>query len=288
MIIRIIAVILLLFSLTLPTAVQAAAPRILITSEGQGPDVILIPGLSSSPKVWDASVKALRGKYRIHRVQLSGFGGAPVAGNVSGPILDGVVAELHAYVAAKKLKKPAFVGHSMGGFLSLMMALRHPEDTGKVMIVDSLPFAGLLFGAPDVASVKDGAARFRDQIAGQDQANFAASQERNLMSLVKSDADRPWLAAMCGASDPKTVAQVFYEVTVSDLRGELTKLNVPTTLLYPTNTFMTSDRANAVYLPAYAGAKDVKLIAIPDSYHFIMQDQPTVFAAQLKAFLAQK
>jgi pimeloyl-ACP methyl ester carboxylesterase len=283
------------FALLFSAAVFAKAPklpssppRILVTVEGHGPDVIFIPGLSSSPQVWEKAILSLKGKYRVHRVQLSGFGGAPAADKVSGPILDGVVGELDTYVRKNKLKKPAFVGHSMGGLLSLMLALRHPEDVGKVMIVDSLPFIGLIYGAKDVADVTETSAAMRDQIAAMSAKDYAASQDRSLLSLVKSDADRPWLAKMSSASDPKTVAQVFYEVMTTDVRPTLPTLRVPITVLYPTNAYLTAERAKPLYEGAYAGAKSARLIAVPDSYHFIMQDQPTMFATLLGTFLTNK
>jgi len=47
---------------------------------GQGPDVILIPGLASSRSVWDAEAEKLKGHYRLHLIQLNGFGGAPAGG----------------------------------------------------------------------------------------------------------------------------------------------------------------------------------------------------------------
>ncbi len=266
----------------------AALPRITVTTEGRGPDVIFIPGLASSTQVWDKAIMSLKGKYRVHRVQLSGFGGAPTAGNATGPVLDGVVDELDVYVRKNKLKKPAFVGHSMGGLLSLMLALRHPEDVGKVMIVDSLPFIGLIYGANDVATVTETAADMRDRIAGMDQAAFADSQKHSLSSLVKSDADRPWLAKMSSASDPKVVAEVFYEVMTTDVRPALPTLSVPVTMLYPTNAYFPAARATPLYQAGYNGAKGVKFVTVADSYHFIMQDQPDVFARELGAFLAGK
>jgi pimeloyl-ACP methyl ester carboxylesterase len=277
----------MMLTLAVPTLAAPPEARVSITASGKGPDVIFIPGLASSPQVWDKAIAGLNRKYRVHRVQLTGFGGAGTI-NRTGPVLDGVIDELHAYVKRHKIKRAAVVGHSMGGFLSLMLALRHPEDTGRIMIVDSLPFAGLMFGAPDVAAVTPGAAAMSDQMVKLDQAGFAAGQGRTMMSLIKSDADRPWLVAMAGASDPATVGQVFYEVTTTDLRSDLAKLKVPATVLYAHNAYFTAEMAAQAYGAAYQASPRIKLIPVADSYHFIMQDQPTVFARELAAFLAAK
>ncbi len=285
---RLFAALMLMFAIPAFAAPAAPVPaRVTITASGKGPDVIFIPGLASAPKVWDKAIAGLNGKYRVHRVQITGFGG-PGTINRTGPVLDGVIAELHAYVKRNKIKRAAVVGHSMGGFLSLMLALRHPEDTGRIMIVDSLPFAGLLFGANDVTEANRRATPINDRMSALDQAGFAAGQERTMMTLVKSDAERPWLVAMAGASDPATVGHIFYEVATTDLRGDLAKLKVPAIVLYAHNAYFTAEMAAQAYGAAYQANPRVKLTPVADSYHFIMQDQPVVFARELAAFLAAK
>ena len=49
-------------------------------------DVILIPGLSSSPEVWDRLTDELKGRYRVHRIHVQGFAGAPAEDNATGPV----------------------------------------------------------------------------------------------------------------------------------------------------------------------------------------------------------
>jgi pimeloyl-ACP methyl ester carboxylesterase len=136
-----------------PVPAGAAAPtRFSVTVEGEGPDLILIPGLMSGRAVWDGAVASLGGRYRVHRVQLSGFAGEQARGNAEGAILPGVVEELDSYIRAKKLVRPAVAGHSMGGLLAMMLAARHPDSVGRVLVVDALPFYSLMFGADATAA----------------------------------------------------------------------------------------------------------------------------------------
>jgi pimeloyl-ACP methyl ester carboxylesterase len=111
----------------LPAPASAQAPafqptRFSVTVEGTGPDLILIPGLTSSRHVWDQAVASLGGHYRVHRIQIAGFGGEPARGNVSGPVLVPTVEEIHAYIAASRLRRPMVAGHSIGGLMTLMLA----------------------------------------------------------------------------------------------------------------------------------------------------------------------
>ena len=57
-------------------ASAAADPtRFSVSVTGQGPDVVLIPGLATPGEVWDATVKHLAPTHRVHVVQVAGFGG---------------------------------------------------------------------------------------------------------------------------------------------------------------------------------------------------------------------
>ena len=129
-----------------PMATGFSPTRFTVQDQGSvnKPDVILIPGLASSRAVWDVEAKFLAPNYRLHLVQIDGFAGAPAGANAAGPILPGVVEELHQYIVAGKLH-PVVIGHSLGGLITLMLAAAHPEDVKKIVIVDSLPFYGLVF-----------------------------------------------------------------------------------------------------------------------------------------------
>src|SRR4051812_20405849 len=104
----------------LPDPASARAPasreatlqptRFSVVVEGSGPDLILIPGLTSSRHVWDQAVASLGGHYRVHRIQIAGFGGEPARGNAAGPVLGPVVEEIHAYILANHLRRPMVAG----------------------------------------------------------------------------------------------------------------------------------------------------------------------------------
>ena len=64
-----------------------ASDRFSVVVEGQGPDVILIPGLTSSRTVFDGLAAHLHGGFRLHRIQVAGFAGAPAGGNAQGEVL---------------------------------------------------------------------------------------------------------------------------------------------------------------------------------------------------------
>ena len=270
-----------------PAQAEAAAPsRFSVTIEGSGPDVILIPGLTSSRAVWDQAASGLGGKYRVHRVQIAGFAGEPAGPNAEGELLPAIVEELNAYIAASKLKRPAIVGHSMGGLLGLMLAAKHPGSVGKLLVVDALPFYSMLMGpSTTVESVKPQAAQFRDALIAMPAAAYEAQLGRSLAMLVKEEKARPALTAAALASDRKVAAKAIYEDMITDVRPSLPQIRAPLTVAHATNAFAPDAMVGQLYRSGYAGAPKAKLVQVEDSYHFIMIDQPARFEAILKEFL---
>src|SRR3546814_14924484 len=93
----------------------------------------------------DLIVPAIEGTHRVYTVQVNGFGGGDPGKNLAPGILDGIVADLDAFMAANKLSGAAVVGHSMGGLVGLMLAKAHPGDVGKLMVVDALTYVGVIY-----------------------------------------------------------------------------------------------------------------------------------------------
>ncbi len=267
---------------------SAPLDRIAVTVTGQGPDVILIPGLASSGAVWDATVKQLAANHRVHVVQVAGFAGASVGGNAEGPVFDPLVEAVDGYIKSAGLKSPAVIGHSMGGLTGLALARRHPEDLSRLMIVDSLPFYAVLFSpAATVEAVKPQAAAMRDGMTTMAPETFAAQQAMTMPRLVKSPEGLKAALEWSRSSSQSVVARAMYDVLTTDLRGELASVTTPTTMLYPYDPVMGAPPAtiDQTYVGAYATLKGVRLERIDGSFHFIMLDQPAAFAAAVERFL---
>ncbi|MEL6616904.1 MAG: alpha/beta hydrolase, partial [Bacteroidota bacterium] len=80
---------------------QPASERTFAVSvTGSGPDVVLVPGLSSAGPIWNTTVERLQDDYTLHVVTLAGFGGvAPVPASTQDGFLDLVRDDLAAYVS---------------------------------------------------------------------------------------------------------------------------------------------------------------------------------------------
>ena len=279
-----------------PATAAAEPTRFSVVTVGTGPDVILIPGLSSPRAVWLATAARLKATHRVHLIQLKGFG-EPAGPNASGPVLQPFVDELGAYIIDRKLKRPALVGHSMGGLAALMLAADRPTLAGKVMVVDALPFIGILFGAASVDAIRPQAEQMRAMLvsqAGQFVPDFTApicpaalpAPEQPRGTMTNSGEGNCLVRYGAAASDVRVVGQAMYDDMVTDMTPRLGAIKAPVTILYPQDDrLLTAAMAAQIYGDAYASLPSAKLVPITGSYHFIMQDQPARFAAELDTFL---
>lgn len=260
--------------------------RFSVEVRGQGPDVILIPGLGSSRDVWNAQVEALAATHRLHLVQVAGFAGEP-ANAQTAPVLEPLVDELAQYIEANHIENAAVIGHSMGGLTGLMLARRHPESVGRVMIVDALPFFSAMFGPQMTAAAVEPQARgMRDQLVAMDAASFAAQQNAGMARLVKSQERRAEVAAWTVASDRATFAAAMYEVMTTDMRVEVANVETPLTIVYAYDPVMGPEAmVDGLYRGGYASAPNARFARIDGAFHFVMLDQPQAFAGAVSDFL---
>jgi len=255
---------------------------------GKAPDVILIPGLASSREVYAAEAKLLVPKYRLHLIQIAGFAGQPAGPNASGPILGPVVEELHNYIVVSHLEHSPVIGHSMGGLLALMLADKYPADVRKMVIVDTLPFYGMVFDPNGtVESLSAQGKVIHDQLIAMPADQYAAMIPISMSALVKNADGQKLVTAMTVASDRAVFANSMLEDLQTDLRPELAKIKTPALLLYPWDASVSPDPTgiDAVYLLAYKPMPNMKLVRIDDSRHFIMYDQPAKMDAAIEEFL---
>jgi N-formylmaleamate deformylase len=245
--------------------------RFSVQVRGRGPDVIMIPGLTMGRDVWDQAVRGVGG-YRYHLVTVAGFAGEPARGNAAGPVVAPIAAEIARYIQSAGLRRPAIVGHSMGGMIAMMLAARHPDRVGKVMVIDILPRPTSMFGG-------SGAANLAESLSGIIGTTFGRRVLSDLLSAFTPPVVRN------RNSDPDVVARAMQELGTVDLSGELRNIRAPMTVLYAVPNRDGRDLTDRAFANGFRGARTARLVRVEPSGHYIMGDQPDRFANELRTFL---
>jgi pimeloyl-ACP methyl ester carboxylesterase len=277
----------LLLSLALATGLMAQDP-FQVTVTGHGQPMILIPGLSSSGETWDTTVARYQGRFECHVLTLAGFAGVP---RVPGPMLERVRDSLAAYIREKKLDHPIIVGHSLGGFVALDLAVHYPDLPGKIVIVDAYPFfAGLSNPMTTPAEVKQMVAGMRQYMGSQTQDDYLRYVKSGVATraMVEKESDFDRIVNWGLASDRTAVTDAMCELFGADLRDDLAAIKAPALVLGSWIAYKQyTDRAHveANLRAQYARLSGVRLELNDTAHHFIMWDDPAWLFAQLDGFL---
>jgi pimeloyl-ACP methyl ester carboxylesterase len=168
-------------------------------AEGEGSPVVLVHGMGGSASGWLPSFSAFAAQHRVYAMDLVGHGRTNMVEEASldAAYLAGFVKD---FMAELKIERAHLVGHSMGGAVSLQLAIDYPERVNKLVLVDSsglgkeltilfrivsLPLAGELLAAQDYkGDIKKYAAATRK--SAKNAANITEELIENLYPVERS------------------------------------------------------------------------------------------------------
>lgn len=292
------ALIVTLALVLLPATVAAQSQpfrsdRIVVQVRGEGPDVIMVPGLASTGEVWSRTANRLDDRYRVHLVTVRGFGSVPAGANADGALVGPVASELRRYIASQGLEQPAIIGHSMGGLVALRAAAdagrdRRGPQVGRVMVVDASPFFPSLISPGATVGDVEPLARIAYQALLFLGDEALRTQGSALGDRLGGAADSVFGTLGWQGGDREVLAQGLYEVMTTDLRSRLPDILVPVTVVYGWSAEDASPRAHldALFAAGYRNLpRPARFERIEGAEHMVMIDQPARFMAAVNRFL---
>lgn len=112
----------------------APAGTLEVRVEGDGPDILVLPSFVGP--YWTPALDELASSFRVHLLQLPGFGDFAVPQEAR-RVLD-LATVLKVVLADAGLLGASVIGHSFGGWLAMELALLAPPP--KLVLVDTLGF----------------------------------------------------------------------------------------------------------------------------------------------------
>src|SRR5438128_276531 len=104
--------------------------------EGRGPAVIFVHGLGGFDECWRHNVRPLAGRATVFAVDLPGFGDS--AKPRTSYRLGYFANALRGFMDALGLAQASLVGHSLGGAVSITLALTHPSRVERLALVGAI------------------------------------------------------------------------------------------------------------------------------------------------------
>lgn len=242
---------------------------------GRGRPVILLHGWLGSWGLWQNTMAYLGRYYRTYALDFWGFGESGKKRNAY--TIQDFVSLVDQFMEQLGIIQAPLVGHSMGGTVSLSVAVQFPERVHKVVVVGS-PIVGSslsillkLFG--------------RRPIAWLIYHNMWALQLSFRILAPFYTRDPRWPDMMNRDTSRVTLDSFLLSIASlrrTDLRPFLNQIKVPTMGMFGNRDIVVSHKQWKALL---AGIPHARIERFEKAGHFIMLDEPQRFAETLKDFL---
>jgi pimeloyl-ACP methyl ester carboxylesterase len=245
---------------------------------GRGRPVILLHGWLGSWGLWQETMGFLGRSYRTYALDFWGFGESGKKRETYA--VQDFVGLVNQFMEQLGISQAPLVGHSMGGTVSLSLAIQYPQRVRKVVVV----------GSPIVGS----SLAFPLKLAGYRGIAFLLFNMMWAFRLGMKVVDPficrdPRFPEMMDRDLSSTTVESFLRSIASlrrtDLRPKLNEIKIPTMGIY-------GDRDNIVHprqwQPLVEGVPHAKIIHWEKAQHFVMLDKPQEFMESLKSFLDEE
>ena len=259
--------------------------------EGKGSEtIIMIHGLGSYLPAWKKNIGELSKYYRVIAVDLPGYGKsskAPHSGKMS--FYAGIIAEL---IQKLGLGPVNLAGHSMGGQISMVLALEKPELVKRLILVDPAGFeyfhAGQKNWFKEVMTPNLVRLTPVDAIETNLASNFFRMPDDARFMIEDRIAmrDATDFEAYCLA-----VTRSVYGMVDEPVLDKLSAIKMPTLIFFGENDMLIPNRylnPGFTVKIAEAGAKLIegsKLVMVPKCGHFMMFEKSDVFNTETRNFI---
>lgn len=260
-------------------------------SGGHGPAVVLLHGYGETGDMWAPMAADLARDHTVIVPDLRGMGlsSKPTGGfdkKTQGNDVAGVLDQL-------KIERADLVTHDIGNMVGYAFAAQYPDRVRRFVLIDApLPGVGpweeilknpllwhFRFGGPDMERLVAGRERiYLDRFWNEFSANPARFSEAARVHYAK-------LYAMPGAMHSGFMQFAAFDQDAIDNQNFLAKgkLQMPVLAIGGEKSFGTT----MAEIMRFA-ASDVREGIIPDSGHWIMEENPTATISMVRAFLGGK
>ncbi len=268
-------ILLLLISSYCADANAQAAFQVVV--KGKGDPVLLFPGFACTGEVWNETVAALAETHECHIFTFAGFGNVPP---IETPWLMKIKDEVIKYVKERKLKKPILLGHSLGGTVSLWLAIVEKDMFKKVIAVDALPATAALMIPGYKGEMLPYDNPQSNKMLNMDSASFAKMNAQTIPYMCLNKEKQNTILNWISKADRKTYVFGYIDMLNLDLRKEIAAIKIPVIILAATNPDVNTVQKN--YQLQYANLPSVTIYYAEHSAHFVMYDQPEWFINKVK------
>jgi len=243
---------------------------------GRGRPVILLHCWLGSWNYWLSTMESLSDAYKTYALDFWGFGESGAKGEHF-RVAD-YVEMVVQFMDRLGIQRAPVMGHSMGGTVSISLAVAHPERSQKVAVVGS-PITGDGLSLMLKMAAKRSLAALAYKLPG-----VLSTGVRVLSPLLTRDW-QTWYQMFEADLSRTTLESFHYSIAslrVTDLRPHLREIRVPVLGIYGRNDRIVNPSQGELLAEGVALAQVARF---EQAGHFPMLDQPERFHQTLRDFL---
>ncbi len=243
---------------------------------GRGRPVILLHGWIESWGVWQETMTRLGQHYRTYALDFWGFGESGTK-RQSYDVQD-FVSLVDQFMEQLGIVRAPLVGHSMGGTVSLLVALQYPERVTQAAVIGSPIQGRSLAPMLKLAGYRPIAFLVHNMMWGLKLGLRVSSpfitSDRRWPEMVSRDLSRTSLESFLNS---------IASLRRTDLSPLLDQIQVPVMGMYGSRDVIVHPEQ---WRPLQAGIPHARIELFQEAGHFPMLDQPDDFLTRLHEFLA--
>lgn len=247
---------------------------------GQGPVLMLLHGIGSAARSWQAQLQALASQFRVIAWNAPGYGASTHLADEA-PSASDYAASLLALLDALNIERMHLLGHSLGALIAGRFAALHPAR------VQTLQLASCAIGHARYEPTRR-AALLQARLDDVHQLGIAGMAQKRGPNLLTKDAPHDLRASVVetmAGLDAHGYAQAARMLSGGDLIADIAALDpsIPLHVLYGAQDTITPP---AVNIEAAAARAHTKRTEIAQAGHAVYIEQAEIFNRAARDFAA--
>jgi pimeloyl-ACP methyl ester carboxylesterase len=262
---------------------------------GEGPPLVFVHGLIGRWTHWMEQLLPFAADHRVIALDLPGFGSSPrpAAEKISISFYARMVEKLLAFL---EIDAAAMVGHSMGGFTAVELAINHPQRVERLVLIspaglstynDRRSLRGLGLGRrfePFVNAYNAWVASNADTIARHPRLRLLEPQTK-IVTRYPERLPAPFVAEFVRGLGNLGFIDGVDAILSYDYRDRLGEIACPTLIVWGERDEVVTARDALLYEELIPNSRKV---IFPDTGHMAMIERPAAFNALLEEFLEEE
>ncbi len=228
-----------------------------VNVESTGPldarDIVFVHGAGGSAATWFMQLRGLSLAFRVHAIELNGHGRSPNRGIED--TRSAYLEDIHSVVA--EMDQPILGGHSMGGALTQLYALEHPDSLSGIILIGT---GARLRVSPAIFDLLEN--DFDGYVQALGEFMFDKNADPRMVEASMAEAKQ---------CKPEIIGRDFKMCDEFDIMDAVGQISLPCLIIAGESDLMTPVKYSQ-YLSGQISSS--RLAVIPDAGHAVMLEKP--------------